>query len=160
MSVVFENHDTALLQIQEMLRTERITAEAAIQHELETYNALVPGPLELKMTLFVEIPEKSERERMLVELAGLETSVFVEVDGVRVRAHGEERDGAEAGRTTAVHYFAVALSEEQAARVRGRGACLAIAIDHPHYQHRAALSSDVVASLARDFCVTNGASSW
>ena len=29
MTVLFENHDTALFQIQEMLRTERITAEKA-----------------------------------------------------------------------------------------------------------------------------------
>ena len=46
-SVVFENHDTVLLQIQEMLRTERITRPAAIQHEIDTYNELVPGPDEL-----------------------------------------------------------------------------------------------------------------
>ena len=43
-SVTFENHDTVLFQIQEMLRTERITKEAAIDHEIETYNELVPGP--------------------------------------------------------------------------------------------------------------------
>ena len=47
MTALFENHDTALFQIQEMLRTERITAEKAIQHELETYNELVPGDAEL-----------------------------------------------------------------------------------------------------------------
>ena len=42
-SAVFENHDTVLLQIQEMLRTERITREAAIQHEIDTYNEHIPG---------------------------------------------------------------------------------------------------------------------
>ena len=56
--MVFENHDTVLLQIQEMLRTERITAEAGILHELETYNELVPGPGELSATLFVEIADR------------------------------------------------------------------------------------------------------
>jgi len=35
---VFENRDTALMQIQEMLRTERITRPAAIDHEIETYD--------------------------------------------------------------------------------------------------------------------------
>ena len=42
-SAVFENHDTVLLQIQEMLRTERISREAAIQHEIDTYNEHFPG---------------------------------------------------------------------------------------------------------------------
>ena len=32
---LFENHDTALYQIQEMLRTERISAEKALLHEIE-----------------------------------------------------------------------------------------------------------------------------
>ena len=81
MSVVFENHDTVLLQIQEMLRTERISKEAAIAHELNTYNELVPDDDELSMTLFIEIVDKAERERMLKALAGMETQVFIEADG-------------------------------------------------------------------------------
>ena len=43
MTGLFENRDTVLLQVQEMLRTERITQEQAIAHELDTYNELVPG---------------------------------------------------------------------------------------------------------------------
>ena len=35
---VFENHDTVLFQIQEMMRAERIVEDAAIEHEIETYN--------------------------------------------------------------------------------------------------------------------------
>ena len=81
MSVVFENRDTVLYQIQEMLRTERITSEPAILHEMETYNDLVPADGELSMTLFVEIADKATRDRVLVELAGLERCVGIEVDG-------------------------------------------------------------------------------
>src|SRR5271168_3775318 len=65
LSAVFENHDSVLLQIQEMLRTERITAEAAIAHEIETYNELVPARGQVSLTLFVEIPDKETRDRML-----------------------------------------------------------------------------------------------
>ncbi|MSP23725.1 MAG: DUF3501 family protein [Myxococcales bacterium] len=149
-SVTFENHDTVLLQIQEMLRTERITKEAAIQHELDTYNELVPGPAQLSMTLFVEIPEQAERDRMLVALAGLESSVFLEVDGVLVAAHSSERDGAEPGRTTAVHYFLVELPADQAASLAGREPPVALVVDHPAYRHRADLPPNVVAQLAGD----------
>src|SRR5262245_2072838 len=56
---VFENRDTALMQIQEMLRTERITREAAILHEIETYNQLVPGDHELSATVLIEIDDKA-----------------------------------------------------------------------------------------------------
>src|SRR5271154_4518977 len=56
-SAVFENHDTVLLQIQEMLRTERITREAAIKHEIDTYNTHAPGKDELFATVMIEIPD-------------------------------------------------------------------------------------------------------
>src|SRR6476646_6729472 len=69
-SVVFESHDTVLYQIQEMLRTERITKESAIQHEIDTYNELIPAEGELSATMFVEIPDGEVRDRRLVELAG------------------------------------------------------------------------------------------
>src|SRR6478609_4852038 len=63
LAVSFENRDTVLLQIQEMLRTERITAEPAVAHEISTYNDLVPGPDQLSLILWVEIPEKALRDR-------------------------------------------------------------------------------------------------
>src|SRR5688572_24580768 len=75
LSAVFENRDSVMLQIQEMLRTERITSEPGILHEIETYNELLPGKDELSLTLFVEIPAKELRDKMLVELAGLEDHV-------------------------------------------------------------------------------------
>src|ERR1700690_404179 len=64
-SAVFENRDTVLLQIQEMLRTERITRPGAVQHEIDTYNENVPGDDELSCTVMIEIPDTDERERFL-----------------------------------------------------------------------------------------------
>src|SRR5690242_18709922 len=80
-TVTFENRDSVLLQIQEMLRTERITSEDGILHELETYNDLIPTGDQLSITLFVEIPEKEVRDEMLVKLAKLEDHVFLDVGG-------------------------------------------------------------------------------
>ena len=82
MTALFENRDTALHQIQEMLRTERITAEPGIRHEIETYNELVPGERELSVTFFIEYPEREERERMLVELAGVKDALQGMVDAL------------------------------------------------------------------------------
>src|SRR5262249_21766970 len=60
-SCVFENRDTVLMQIQEMLRTERITRDAGVLHEIETYNELVPGPHEVSATILIEIEDKEPR---------------------------------------------------------------------------------------------------
>jgi uncharacterized glyoxalase superfamily metalloenzyme YdcJ len=151
MSVVFENRDTVLLQIQEMLRTERITKEEGIRHEIDTYNELVPGERELSMTLFIEIPEKRERDRMLTELAGMEQHVYLELDGEKQPAIASARDGAVPERTTAVQYYKIALSEEAAKMLSARQVPLvAVVVDHPAYEARAELSPSALAELAGD----------
>lgn len=149
-SAVFENRDSVLLQIQEMLRTERITSEAAIAHEIETYNDLVPGEGQLSLTVFVEIPEKEVRDRMLVELAGLEDAIALEVDGERFPVRGPRPDGFVEGRTTAVHYLKVTPSKEGAARIKARKAKAALVIAHPRYEARAELAPATIAKLAED----------
>jgi hypothetical protein len=57
LTFLFENRDTVLFQVQEMVRTERIVDEARIQEEIDAYDALIPGPGELSATLFIEIPD-------------------------------------------------------------------------------------------------------
>jgi hypothetical protein len=152
-SAVFENHDTALFQIQEMLRTERITKEAAILHEVETYNDLVPGDAELSATMFVEIPDAATRERRLVELAGLEGKIALEVLGTKIAAHNETR-GVLPDRTTAVHYLKFPLGDELAARLAERGKSAAGALffllEHPGLTVRKEVPLATVQSLIED----------
>src|SRR6476660_10284939 len=65
MTVVFENRDTVRFQIQEMLRVERIVQPEKVQHEVETYNELLPGPGEVAATLFIEITDPARIQRAL-----------------------------------------------------------------------------------------------
>jgi hypothetical protein len=153
-SLVFENHDTALFQIQEMLRTERISVERAILHELETYNDLVPAEDELSATMFVEIADGEVRERRLVELSGLESSLALEVLGTKVPARNETR-GVLPDRTTAVHYLKFSLGAELArrfvARVKEDDAGVAVfVIDHPALSLRKELPAATLRALAED----------
>jgi hypothetical protein len=150
LSVVFENRDTVLLQIQEMLRTERITSEEGIRHELETYNDLLPGPGQLSATLFVEIGDSVERDKMLVALAGLDRHVALEVAGRRFPATSKERSVEGYGRTTAVHYFKIDLDDQSRAELTGGGVTVAFVVDHPAHQARLELGPDTVRSIADD----------
>jgi hypothetical protein len=150
-TVIFENHDTVLLQIQEMLRTENITREAAVAHELETYNELVPGDDQLSMTLFIEIPDKDRRDEMLTDLAGMEEKVALEIDGEPQPAKAGPREGADPSRTTAVQYYLIDLSTEAAAKLRdGKASEVAIVVSHPAYEARADLGPETVSQLAGD----------
>jgi hypothetical protein len=149
-SVLFENRDSVLLQVQEMLRTERITAPAAILHEIETYNDLLPGPGQLSLTVFIEIPDRATRERMLVELAGIEDTFGVQVDGRLFLATGKRPAGYVDGRTTAVHYLKATLDHEAVAAITGGDAEVALVVKHPKLRIVAQLGRATVAKLAED----------
>ena len=149
MSFVFENHDTALLQIQEMLRTERITREAAVLHEIETYHELVPGDHELSATFMIEIDDKAERDAFLVDASGLEGAIALVCDGQKIPATVAPSRLLE-GRASAVIYAKFLLPDAPRARVaRGDGA-LSLVVEHAAYQAEVALPLAVARSLAED----------
>ena len=156
LTVVFENTDTVLFQIQEMLRTERILAEPAIAHEIETYNELVPAEGELSVTMFVEIADRETRDRRLLELSGLERALFAEVDGVLTPARGENRAVIE-GPTTAVHYLKFPIGVEASRKlVAGAAASpalespLHLVVRHPALEARTPVPLEIVRALAAD----------
>jgi hypothetical protein len=148
-TMLFENHDSVLYQVQEMLRTERITREDAIFHELETYNDLIPGPSELSATVFLEYPEREERERMLVELAGIENKFYLEIGGEKVFARNETR-GVLPDRTTAVHYTKFSLPESACAALSARKPSVFAGVDHPSYRAKTELVPRSVDELKAD----------
>jgi hypothetical protein len=148
-SAVFETHDSVLLQVQEMLRTERITREPAIQHEIETYNELVPGAGELSLTAMIEIDDKLERDRFLVAARGIERAFYVEVDGERFGSHVNPARVVD-DRASAVLYLKFALAPEAADRVRAGAAEVVVGIEHDAYTARAPLSPAILACLADD----------
>lgn len=148
-TVLFENRDTVLYQIQEMIRTERITREDAILHEIETYNELLPGTDEISATIFIEFPEKRERERMLAALAGVEGKFHLDVEGARIVAQNETR-GVLPDRTTAVHYVKFILGAEAARALRSTRATAVLGVDHPAYRAESILLRRTLEELAHD----------
>ena len=83
----FENRMTVRYQVQEMLRVERITSDAEIQHELETYNDILGGDGELGCTLLIGIDEPTLRDDLLSRWLQLpQTFYALLADGRKVRA--------------------------------------------------------------------------
>ncbi len=149
-SAVFETHDSVLLQIQEMVRTERITREGAVLHEIETYNELVPREDELSVTALIEIHDKEEREAFLVRARGIESSFYVECGGERF-VGVVAKDRLLEDRASAVIYLKFALSPAVAQRLRdGAVGELVIGVEHDAYRERAALAASVVLAVAAD----------
>jgi len=154
-TVLFENRDTVLFQIQEMVRTERIVDDGRIQEEVDVYNALVPDRGELSATLFIEIPElarmSQEQVRETVNrFQGLDRdSVFLQVDGRRVPARFESGQSREE-KMAAVHYLRFALPEAARGALAESAADVRVVVDHPHYRAEAALAAETRKALRED----------
>lgn len=149
LTFLFENRDTVLYQIQEMVRVERITDPAAVAHEVATYNELVPGRDELTATLLIEFEDASERAVMLRALVGLERHVKIEIDGCQPCAAVFDDRQMSPDKISSVHYIRFPLGKERAAALRG-GAAAEVVADHPRLSARSALSAVQRAALAED----------
>jgi hypothetical protein len=153
LSLVFENRETVLFQIQEMCRAERIAADAKVQEELDVYNVLLPGPWELSATLFIEIEDMTRIKPVLDQLMGIDTGQCVwlqvgrefAVPGKFEAGHSDE----EKGKLAAVHFVRFRFSPEAARAFRE--ADVHLVVDHPAERARARLSDETRAALLQDF---------
>jgi len=148
-SVLFENHDTVLLQVQEMLRTERITRESSVLHEIETYNELLGGPSELGATVMIQIADPAERDAFLIRARGIERHIALRVGAHAVRARWDE-SRVLPDMASAVMYVKFALDETAAVALRRADTELAIVIDHPALSIEAPIRRALKASLVED----------
>jgi Protein of unknown function (DUF3501) len=151
-AVQFEDELLVRYQVQEMLRIERIFEDEGIQHELDTYNPMIPDGGNWKATMFIEYPDPDERREALARLKGVERKVWVQVEGCQqvyaIADEDLERENEE--KTSAVHFLRFELDAVSRSQLK-RGARLSMGVDHPAY--RATLDpvgEDVRAALARD----------
>jgi hypothetical protein len=148
----FENYDTMLHQVHEMLNVER-GGEAQIEDELRAYNPLIPNGSELVATMMIEIDEPGRRDRVLRTLGGIELTVDIIVGEAAVRAVPEgdiERTTPE-GKTSSIHFVRFPFAAAQIAAFREAGTRIIIGVGHANYQHMAVMPEAVRAALARDF---------
>jgi hypothetical protein len=141
LTFLFESTDTILYQVQEMMRLEQIVREKDIQHEVDTYNALLGDEGELGCTLLIEIDDAEQRNEKLRAWLSLPEHLYLKLEG-----GGEARalwDTAQVGDTR--------LSSVQYLKFRvGAHAPLAIGCDHPALQLEAPLSLEQRQTLAAD----------
>ncbi len=147
-SIVFENRDTVIFQIQEMLRAEKIADLDKIREEIAVYNELIPNPSELSATLFLEIEDQSHLREDLLKFLGIDESVYLQVGAHSIQCRFEEGRSKE-DKISAVQYVRFSF-ETQAREAFRSGEPAELVIDHPNYKARAAISPDAQRSLADD----------
>jgi hypothetical protein len=147
---LFEDRLTVQYQVQEMLRTERISDERSIAHELETYNELIPGPGSLSATLFIEYDEPGERSKMLARLASLRQQVALRVGSRVCTARFGTHFGEELDRLPAVNYLTFTLGTDAASSLRDPNTPAALVVSHPDYALDQPLPATLREELASD----------
>jgi hypothetical protein len=156
LTFLFENRDTVLFQIQEMVRTERIVDEAKIQEEIDAYNALLPGPGELSATMFIEIPELSRMSnedvrRTINRFQGLDREgVGLRLgDRPAISARFEEGHSKEE-KMAAVHYVRFAVPAEAQALLADPRQRVRLVVNHPNYRAESEVPPATRAELLAD----------
>jgi hypothetical protein len=151
LTFIFENAQTAWYQVEEMIRTEKITERDAIQHEVDTYNELIPAAGELAATLLIEYAEPRERDAALARLVGVERHLWLKIGTQKIAARFDDRQMSDE-KISAVQFVRFALEGIDAAKfldLAGKGE-LAVEADHPSLAARGEVSGLLAASLAED----------
>lgn len=147
-TLVFENRDTVIFQIQEMLRAERIADLDKIREEIAVYNELIPNPGELSATLFLEIDDQAHLRENLLKFLGIDEALSLKVGSHVIRGSFEEGRSKE-DKISAVQYVKFPFeAESRQAFVDGQTAELMI--DHPNYKAKTVLTPEVQKVLAED----------
>ena len=148
----FENYETMLAQVQEMLYIEK-GGDEQLKDELEAYNPLIPNGKELTATLMFEIDNPVSRSAFLSKVGGIEEKVFIKIDGEIAKAVPEkdvDRTSAD-GKASSVQFIHFELTDKQIQKFKSKNIDIELGIDHKDYSHTTKLSLENINSLSADF---------
>ena len=141
LTFLFENHETTRYQVQEMIRSEQMVRESDIQHELDTYNALMGGDGELGATLLIEIDDAAQRPELLRKWRDLPRRIALTfADGSEAFAAVDE-DQFNEEKASSVQFLTF--------KVDGR-APKGLRVDHPDYKAETVFTAAQRAALLED----------
>ena len=146
-TLVFENFDIVLFQIQEMVRAEHIVDLDRVREEIEVYDELLPGPGELSATLLIELDDPARIREQLPKFYGIDQALWLEIDGARVAAVFEGGRSRE-DKVSAVQYVRFPLGDQAARFLEARE--VKLVVDHPNYRASQVVPAEVRTSLAAD----------
>ena len=138
-SILFENRETVIHQIQEMIRAEQIKDPIRIQEEIDAYNPLIPDHGELSFTLFIEIEEQERIKEMLDSLMGIDEIgiVYIQIEEeIKIPAIFEKGRSKE-DKISAVHYVKFKFNEAEKKAFLDTSIPVYLIIDHPNYKAQA-----------------------
>jgi len=148
----FENFDTMLAQIQEMLHIEK-GGDEQLKDELNAYNPLIPKGDELIATLMFEIDKPELRAEFLGKVGGIEEKIFIQINDEKINGNPEtdvDRTTDE-GKASSVQFLHFKFSKNQIDKFKDTKNPVVIGINHELYNHNTKISDHTRSALAEDF---------
>lgn len=151
LTFLFENRETVLFQIQEMIRTERMVEEEKIHEEIEVWGELIPGERELSATMFIEVDEPGRVRIVLNRFQGIDRGEAVYFQMRELKVTGIFEGGrSKEDKISAVHYVKFPFSEAARDAFLDSRVAVELVVDHPHYQARTNIDGEVRRILIED----------
>ncbi|BAB67478.1 MULTISPECIES: DUF3501 family protein [Sulfurisphaera] len=142
LTLLFENRDTVLHQIQEMVYLDRLEDEKDIQHEINVYSSLLPCNGKIKATLYINAYDFNDLKKVFSELKGIYNSVFLKVGEKLIQ--GEPEAGREQGdEFSTVQYLTFDLEGEKSTQIE-------VFVLHENYKVSKKLPEDLAKELIEE----------
>ncbi|MDA9559025.1 DUF3501 family protein [Alphaproteobacteria bacterium] len=151
-TIYFENRDTILHQINEMVYIENGGAEQ-IKDEILAYKSLIPNGKELVATLMVEIDSPIKRADFLGKMGGFEENLDIIVNNKVIKGNPEsdvERTTAE-GKASSVQFVHFEFDEDSINEFKAANKDVTITINHNDYKHSTVMNQETKDELSNDF---------
>ncbi len=149
-SLVFENRETVIFQIQEMVRAEKIRDLDKIREEIRVYNSLIPDPGELSATLLLEMEDQSHLREQLLNFLGIDEVVYLKI-GAQHSIHARFEEGhSKEDKISAVQYVRFPLGPEQIKAFSEENEGTKLVIDHQNYRAETVIGPETRKSLMED----------
>ena len=149
-TIYFEDFETMLYQVQEMLHTEK-GGDAQLIDELAAYNPLIPQGNELVGTFMLEFEDPKTRPDILRGLTGIEETININIDGEKIAADWEidvDRTAAD-GKTSSIHFIRFRMSDQQAKNFCDISVPVTFIIGHVNYSQSVVIDGNIRKELAR-----------
>jgi hypothetical protein len=130
-TIYFENRDTILHQINEMVYIEN-GGKDQIKEEISAYKSLIPNGKELVATLMVEIDSPIKRADFLGKMGGFEENLDLTINNIVIKGNPEsdvERTTAE-GKASSVQFVHFEFDDDAINEFKNTNQDIIITINH------------------------------
>ena len=151
-TIYFENRDTILHQINEMVFIEN-GGDDQIKDEILAYKSLIPNGKELVATLMIEIDSPIKRAEFLGKMGGFEEKLKIIVNNKAIKGIPEsdvERTTAE-GKASSVQFVHFEFDEIGIKEFKNANDDIIISINHNNYKHSTTMNNNTINELSKDF---------